>query len=54
MKYFQVQISAENKEQADKILNSLLEKKLVTGDKLLTLLPDFYGKVKSKTWIITL
>jgi len=26
MKYFQVQISAENKEQADKILNSLLEK----------------------------
>ncbi len=29
--YYEVKISAENQEQADKILNSLLEKKLVTG-----------------------
>jgi uncharacterized protein involved in tolerance to divalent cations len=34
-KYYQVYISAENKEQADKILNSLLEKKLVTGGQFL-------------------
>ena len=31
MKYYQVYISAENKEQADTILNSLLEKKLVNS-----------------------
>ena len=30
-KYFQVYISAETKEQADKILDSLLTKKLVAG-----------------------
>lgn len=29
--YYEVKISAENQEQADKILNSLLDKKLVTG-----------------------
>lgn len=29
--YYEVKISAENQEQADTILNSLLEKKLVTG-----------------------
>ena len=29
--YYEVKISAENQEQADIILNSLLEKKLVTG-----------------------
>lgn len=29
--YYELKISAENQEQADKILNSLLEKKLVTG-----------------------
>lgn len=29
--YYEVKISAENQEQADKILNSLLAKKLVTG-----------------------
>ena len=33
--YLQVQVSAENKEQADAILNSLLAKKLVTGGLLL-------------------
>jgi uncharacterized protein involved in tolerance to divalent cations len=30
-KFLNVEISAENQEQADKILNALLEKKLVTG-----------------------
>src|SRR6185312_1716119 len=35
MKFYQVYISAENKEQADTILNSLLEKKLVTGGQFL-------------------
>jgi uncharacterized protein involved in tolerance to divalent cations len=29
--YYEVKISAETQEQADKILNSLLQKKLVTG-----------------------
>lgn len=29
--YYEVKISAENQKQADKILNSLLEKRLVTG-----------------------
>lgn len=29
--YYEVKISAEDREQADAILNSLLEKKLVTG-----------------------
>jgi uncharacterized protein involved in tolerance to divalent cations len=29
--YYELKISAENQEQADAILNSLLEKKLVTG-----------------------
>jgi uncharacterized protein involved in tolerance to divalent cations len=29
--YYEVKISAENQQQADTILNSLLEKKLVTG-----------------------
>jgi uncharacterized protein involved in tolerance to divalent cations len=31
MTYYEVKISAENQEQADIILNSLLKKKLVTG-----------------------
>lgn len=30
-KFFNVEISAENQDQADKIVNALLEKKLVTG-----------------------
>jgi uncharacterized protein involved in tolerance to divalent cations len=34
-KYYEVKISAENQEQADTILNSLLKKKLVTGGQLL-------------------
>lgn len=44
MKYFQVQISAENKEQADEILNSLLEKKLVTGGQLISAPARFLWK----------
>ncbi len=44
MKYFQVQISAENKEQADKILNSLLEKKLVTGGQMINAPARFLWK----------
>lgn len=35
MQYYQVQISAENREQAETILDSLLEKKLVTGGQFL-------------------
>jgi len=46
MEYFQVQISAENKEQADKILNSLLEKKLVTGGQLINAPARFLWKGK--------
>lgn len=44
MKYYQVQISAENKEQADKILNSLLEKKLVTGGQIINAPARFLWK----------
>jgi uncharacterized protein involved in tolerance to divalent cations len=33
--YYEVKISAETQEQADTILNSLLEKKLVTGGQFL-------------------
>ena len=44
MKYFQVQISAENKKQADTILNSLLDKKLVTGGQLINAPARFLWK----------
>lgn len=44
MQYFQVQISAENKEQADKILNSLLDKKLVTGGQIINAPARFLWK----------
>lgn len=46
MKYFQVQISAENKKQADAILNSLLEKKIVAGGLLLNGPSRFWWKGK--------
>ena len=36
MKYLLVTISAEDKEQADNILNSLLKRKLVTGGLMLS------------------
>lgn len=42
--YLQVSISAENKDQADKILNSLLEKKLVTGGQLINAPARFLWK----------
>lgn len=47
IKYYQVYISAENKEQADTILNSLLVKKLVAGGLLLNAPARFWwgGKI---------
>jgi uncharacterized protein involved in tolerance to divalent cations len=44
--YYEVKISAENQEQADKILNSLLNKKLVTGGQFITTPARFLWKVK--------
>src|SRR3989344_7625353 len=46
MKYYQVYISAEGKVQADTILNSLLEKKLVAGGLLLNAPARFWWKGK--------
>jgi len=46
MQYFEVYISAENQEQADTILNSLLEKKLVTGGQFLKASARFWWKGK--------
>lgn len=43
-KYLQVYISAENKEQADTILNSLLDKKWVAGGLLLNAPARFWWK----------
>jgi uncharacterized protein involved in tolerance to divalent cations len=45
-KYYEVKISAENQEQADKILNSLLEKKLVTGGQFIKANARFLWKEK--------
>lgn len=45
-KYYQVSISAENKKQADKILNSLLGKKLVTGGQMISAPARFLWKGK--------
>ena len=44
MTYYQVFISAENKEQASKILDSLLEKKLVLGGSILEGPAKFWWK----------
>ena len=44
--YYEIKISAENQEQADKILNSLLEKKLVTGGQFIIAPARFLWKVK--------
>lgn len=44
--YYEVKISAENQEQADTILNSLLEKKLVTGGQFLVAPARFLWKGK--------
>ncbi|MBI2640999.1 divalent cation tolerance protein CutA [Candidatus Roizmanbacteria bacterium] len=45
-KYFQVFISAEDRKQADRILDSLLEKKLVAGGMLLSGPSKFWWKGK--------
>ncbi len=42
--YYEVKISAENQEQADTILNSLLEKKLVTGGQFIVAPARFLWK----------
>ena len=42
--YYEVKISAENQEQADVILNSLLEKKLVTGGQFIVAPARFLWK----------
>jgi uncharacterized protein involved in tolerance to divalent cations len=42
--YYEVKISAENQEQADTILNSLLEKKLVTGGQFIVAPARFWWK----------
>ncbi|HEY1645918.1 MAG TPA: hypothetical protein VGF75_06135 [Candidatus Saccharimonadales bacterium] len=44
--YYEVKISAENQQQADTILNSLLEKKLVTGGQFLVAPARFLWKGK--------
>lgn len=46
MRYYEVFISAENQDQADVILNSLLEKKLVTGGQFLQAAARFLWKGK--------
>jgi uncharacterized protein involved in tolerance to divalent cations len=42
--YYEVKISAENQQQADQILNSLLAKKLVTGGQFLVAPARFLWK----------
>lgn len=51
--YYEVKISAENQEQADKILNSLLEKKLVTGSQFISASARFLwkGKVQDMDYV---
>ena len=51
--YYEVKISAENQEQADKILNSLLEKKLVTGGQFIHAPARFLwrGKVQDMSYV---
>ena len=52
--YYEVKISAENREQADTILNSLLEKKLATGGQFIIAPARFLwkGKVQDMNYII--
>jgi uncharacterized protein involved in tolerance to divalent cations len=42
--YFQAQISAETKDQADQILNALLKEKLVTGGQIINAPARFLWK----------
>lgn len=44
MEFYEVKISAETQEQADKILNSLLAKKLVTGGQFINIPARFLWK----------
>ena len=44
--YYEVKISAENQEQADVIMNSLLEKKLATGGQFMSAPARFLWKGK--------
>lgn len=44
--YYEVKISAENQEQADMILDSLLQKRLVTGGQFITTPARFLWKGK--------
>src|SRR5689334_11348356 len=44
--YYEVKISAENRQQADVILNSLLKKKLVTGGQFIVAPARFLWKGK--------
>lgn len=46
MIYYEVKISAENQQQADAILNSLLDKKLVTGGQFIATPARFLWKGK--------
>lgn len=46
MQYLNLTISAETKEQADKILDALLEKKLVTGGQIINAPAKFLWKDK--------
>jgi uncharacterized protein involved in tolerance to divalent cations len=56
MKYYEVFISAENQKQADVILNSLLEKKLVTGGQFLQANARFFwkGEIKNMPGYVTI
>ena len=51
--YYEVKISAESQEQADTILNSLLEKKLATGGQFLVAPARFLwkGKVENMEYV---
>ncbi|HVQ44157.1 MAG TPA: divalent cation tolerance protein CutA [Candidatus Saccharimonadia bacterium] len=51
--YYEVKISAENQGQADKIVDSLLEKKLVTGGQFIVAPARFLwkGKVENMDYI---
>lgn len=53
MLYYEVKISAENQGQADKILNSLLEKKLVTGGQFIHAPARFLweGKIQDMDYV---
>jgi uncharacterized protein involved in tolerance to divalent cations len=55
-KYYEVKISAENQEQADKTLNALLDKKLVTGGQFITADARFLwkGKITDMSSYITI